>query len=124
VRYQYLGHNVRFFRKRRRFSQRELGARATPPLTQPTVSRIELGARPADDGDVDALAGALGVGRDQLLQRPRVIRSTRPVVVLPPLDVPRALSEHKASICTAAAERAEPDVPTTILVSPHGEAER
>lgn len=82
--YEYLGFNVRFYRRLRRLSQRELGARITPPLPQPTVSRTELGYRPADDHVVDALAGALGVHRDQLLRRPRVIRPHQPVVVRPP----------------------------------------
>src|SRR5205809_4282643 len=69
--YDSLGYNVYRFRVPLGLSQRLLGESLEHPLPQPTISRIELGYRPADDRVVDELARALGVRREQLLQRPR-----------------------------------------------------
>ena len=79
------GPNLRFFRQLRRLSQRELGARVTPKFSQADVSRLERrGLRPSDGHAVDAVALALGVPKQALLNPPRFIRNlsrAQPIVL-------------------------------------------
>ena len=79
--FEYLGQNIRFYRRLRGFAQHELAARAGLAFTQPYVSKLECGWRPFDVSHVDALAAALSLSRQQLLRQPRIVQSDRPVIV-------------------------------------------
>jgi transcriptional regulator with XRE-family HTH domain len=71
--YLYFGINLRCFRRNRGFSQSRLGRRTDPPLSQEAISRYERGLQPLER-HVQPLADALGVPREALLRRPRIIR--------------------------------------------------
>ena len=76
--------NLRYYRQHLGLSQLELATRAGSAFSQSYVSRLECGLRPSDSQHVQALAAALGVGRDALVRPPRIVRQVatlRPVIL-------------------------------------------
>ena len=80
--FQFFGVNLHHHRRRRRFTEADLGRRANPPISQAVISRLENGLRPSAH-HVDALARALDMSPSALFARPRVVQRSRvrPVVI-------------------------------------------
>lgn len=66
---QYLADNVQTLRKKRGFSQEQLAAHAQIPRS--TLTHIESGAGNPSLKNLTKLSGALGIGIEELLSRPR-----------------------------------------------------
>ncbi len=88
MRFSYLGLNLKYFRERRRFTQKELARRVTATrrsrgFSQTYISRLERGMKPVRDEHVELLASALQVPASALLSRPRIVRAAeeRPVII-------------------------------------------
>lgn len=74
----YFGSNLRYFRHLRGWSQRVLAESVShmgTELPQWVLSDFERGLRPSSE-QVDVCASALGVPREALLRRPRIVHGT------------------------------------------------
>src|SRR5262245_56982644 len=72
--FSHLADNLWYLRKARGLSQDALALTLGPPFSQPYLSRLERGLRPADLRHVEALAHAFVISLRTLLQRPRGAR--------------------------------------------------
>jgi len=85
--YQYLPHNIRFYRVIQGRSQDDLARSVEPPLSRSWIAAMEKGLWPASPEHVERVAKALGVPVAALLRRPRIVKSAADVtsvIVAPP----------------------------------------